>query len=49
MTYHSSVDNLRPIVPRGIQKQTAVLGMRGKYNSYTDYDCRVVGVVKSME
>jgi hypothetical protein len=45
ITYESSVDNLRPVVPRGAQKSTVLLWMRGKYNSYTNYNSRIVGLL----
>jgi hypothetical protein len=46
VTYASSVDNLRPIVPRDASDTTVLLWMRGKYNSYTNYDTRIVGITK---
>lgn len=46
ITYESSVDNLRPVVPRGNQKSTVVLWMRGKYNSYKSYNSRIVGLTR---
>jgi hypothetical protein len=46
VTYESSVDNLRPIVPRNANGTTILLWIRGKYNSYTDYNTRIVGLTK---
>jgi hypothetical protein len=46
VTFDSSVDNLRPVVPRGCKGQTALLWMRGKYHSYTNYDTQIVGLTK---
>jgi hypothetical protein len=46
ITYRSSVDNLRPVVPRGAGRETVLLWMRGEYNSYTNYDTSIVGLTK---
>lgn len=45
LTYNSTQDNLRPIVPKWDTNNTAVLWMRGKYTSYTNYDTDVVVLV----
>jgi hypothetical protein len=45
VTENSQADNLRPIVPSGDFNGEAVLWLRGKYRSYTDYDLEVVGLV----
>jgi SAM-dependent methyltransferase len=45
ITFHSSVDNLRPIVPRWNATRTALLWLRGTYTTYTNYDLDVVGVL----
>ncbi len=45
VTYGSSVDNLRPIVPRGAKRGAVLLWMRGQYNSYTKYDMSIVGLL----
>jgi len=46
ITENSDVDNLRPIVPIGCDKQTVLLWLRGTYTSYTEYDLAVVGVIE---
>jgi len=46
VTYESSVDNLRPVVPRGASGSTVLLWMRGEYNSYTNYNLRIVGLTE---
>ncbi|MBM4144561.1 MAG: hypothetical protein FJ225_13380 [Lentisphaerae bacterium] len=44
-TAHSTVDNLRPIVPGGDSRHRAVLWLRGRYRDYTDYELEIVGVI----
>jgi ubiquinone/menaquinone biosynthesis C-methylase UbiE len=44
VTFNSSVDNLRPIVPVWDDSHTALLWLRGTYSTFTDYDLDVVGV-----
>jgi hypothetical protein len=46
ITENSTVDNLRPIVPRWDPDNQAVLWLRGTYTSYTNFDLAVVGVVE---
>jgi hypothetical protein len=43
VTRDSTVDNLRPIVPKWPGSRTALLWLRGTYRAYTDYDLEVVG------
>ena len=45
MTLNSTVDNLRPVVPKWDTGNTALLWLRGTLRSYTDYDLEVVGLV----
>jgi hypothetical protein len=45
VTRNSTVDNLRPIVPKWDSGNTALLWLRGTLRSYTDYDLDVVGLV----
>lgn len=45
VTSDSSVDNLRPIMPRSSDGTRALLWMRGTYNTYVDYDMSIVGLV----
>ena len=45
LTERSSVDNLRPIVPKWNKKQTALLWQRGTYFSYLNWDTEAVGCV----
>jgi hypothetical protein len=44
ITYNSTMDNLRPIVPKWDSSHTALLWMRGNYTTYTDYNLQVVGL-----
>ena len=41
VTENSSVDNIRPIVPKWDQRNTALLWMRGTYTTYTNYDLEI--------
>lgn len=45
ITFNSTVDNLRPLVPQWDANNTALLWMRGDYFTYTNYDLDVVGLV----
>ncbi|NQU47902.1 MAG: BNR-4 repeat-containing protein [Planctomycetes bacterium] len=45
ITEGSSVDNLRPIVPKWNAQQTVVLWQRGSYFSYLNWDTEAVGCV----
>jgi hypothetical protein len=45
ITRSSTVDNLRPIVPRAEGRKPILLWLRGTYRSYTDYDLEVVGLL----
>ena len=47
ITYDSSVDNLRPIVPRGAKNIATLLWVRGQYNSYTNYNACIVGLINN--
>jgi hypothetical protein len=42
ITSNSTLDNLRPIVPRWDKQHTALLWYRGKYHTYTHYETEVV-------
>jgi hypothetical protein len=44
ITYASTVDNLRPIVPAWDADHTALLWMRGRYTTYTNYNLEIVGL-----
>jgi hypothetical protein len=44
ITFNSTVDNLRPIVPAWDDDHTALLWMRGRYSTYTNYDLDIVGL-----
>jgi hypothetical protein len=44
ITFNSTVDNLRPIVPKWDIDHTALLWMRGSYSSYTNYDLDIVAL-----
>ncbi|MBN2031256.1 BNR-4 repeat-containing protein [bacterium] len=45
ITQNSTFDNIRPIMPRSDGKYKVLLWLKGKYNSYTNYDLEVVGIV----
>jgi hypothetical protein len=44
ITFNSTLDNLRPIVPAWDDDHTALLWMRGTYTTYTNYDLDIVGL-----
>ncbi len=44
ITSNSTVDNLRPYVPRRNGGEPCVLWFRGSYSSYTSYACNIVGL-----
>jgi hypothetical protein len=44
ITFNSTVDNIRPIVPKWDADHTAILWTRGTYTSYTSYDLDIVGL-----
>jgi hypothetical protein len=44
ITFNSTVDNLRPIVPKWDGDHTALLWMRGNYTTYVSYNLDVVGL-----
>jgi hypothetical protein len=46
VTENSTVDNLRPIIPRWRQGHTAVLWLRGDYPHQRDYDQSPVGIIE---
>jgi hypothetical protein len=46
ITYNSTVDNLRPIVPKWDGEHTALLWMRGTYTTYEIYDLDIVGLTE---
>ncbi len=46
ITFNSTVDNLRPIVPKWDGERTALLWFRGAYSSYTNYNARIVGLTE---
>ncbi len=45
LTLDSTMDNLRPIVPRAEGREPILLWLRGTYRAYTDYDLEVVGLL----
>ncbi len=47
ITRDSTVDNIRPVVPKWDGKRTAILWLRGVYTTYTDYDLDVVGLIQT--
>jgi hypothetical protein len=46
VTWDSTVDNIRPIAPRGAGDSTILLWLRGAYHSYTNYNTKIVGLTK---
>ena len=46
VTENSTVDNIRPIVPKWNQCNTALLWLRGNYTSYTEFELQIVGVLQ---
>lgn len=44
ITSNSTVDNLRPYIPRRHGGERCVLWFRGNYSSYTSYACSIVGL-----
>jgi hypothetical protein len=46
ITRDSTLDNLRPVVPRAAKgRASTLLWLRGRYRAYTDYDLEVVGLL----
>jgi hypothetical protein len=48
ITFNSTVDNLRPYIPRRNGGERCVLWFRGSYASYTSYSCSIVGLFTSV-
>ncbi len=46
ITYNSTIDNIRPIVPKWDSTHSALLWLRGTYTSYTNYNLSVVGLTQ---
>jgi hypothetical protein len=44
ITYNSTMDNIRPIVPKWDSQHTALLWMRGTYSTYNNYNMAIVGL-----
>lgn len=44
ITTNSTVDNLRPYIPRRLGGPPTVLWFRGTYDAYTRYQCQIVGL-----
>lgn len=49
VTWNSTRDNIRPIVPYWDEEHTALLWMRGTYNAAQNFDLAIVGVLESTE
>ena len=45
ITYQSTVDNLRPLVPAWNREETALIWMRGTYESFTSWTTEVVALI----
>jgi hypothetical protein len=46
ITFNSTVDNIRPIVPKWDDEHTALLWMRGNYATFRSYNLDVVGLTQ---
>ena len=46
ITFNSTVDNLRPIVPKWDDEHRALLWMRGTYTSFTNFNLEIVGLTE---
>jgi hypothetical protein len=46
ITYNSTVDNIRPIVPEWDNDHTALLWLRGTYSTFEVYNLDVVGLIE---
>jgi hypothetical protein len=44
ITFNSTIDNVRPIVPEWDDEHTALLWMRGTYSTFTNYNLDIVGL-----
>ena len=51
VTFDTKRDNLRPVVPRNRpgDMEECVVWFRGTYNTYTHFDCEIVGIVPPLE
>jgi hypothetical protein len=49
VTKNSTVDNIRPVVPSWEGRRRAVLWLRGKMTSYTNYRFEIVGLIESRQ
>jgi hypothetical protein len=45
VTFNSTVDNIRPHVPKWDDSHTALVWMRGQYSTYTSYNMRTVAML----
>ncbi len=45
ITFNSTTNNVRPLIPEWDNDNTALVWMRGRYNSYTNYDMDAVALV----
>jgi len=48
ITENSSVDNIRPIVPRWNGDNTAITWLQGTYSTYTNWNTEVVGLTEAV-
>lgn len=44
ITFNSTMDNLRPLVPEWNDQETALVWMRGNYSTFTSWDSEVVAI-----
>lgn len=44
ITFNSTVDNLRPLVPKWNESETALIWLRGTYTTYTSWNTEVVAL-----
>jgi hypothetical protein len=45
VTANSDTDNLRPIIPKEGEGRRVVLWQRGDFETYTDYNTDIVGII----
>lgn len=45
VTRDSTMENLRPVIPKWNKRHTALLWLRGVYRAYTDFDLEVVALI----
>jgi len=46
ITQHSTMDNIRPIIPSWKSERRVVLWLRGSYTTYENFDTQVVAIIQ---